>query len=83
MSRGLNKWTRILNVCQTLLPRKTFSYYHIYPQSTEGTANVDTAGLELLRRQLFADQHLQEQLNISYQAITEQLLDIPKRQWFI
>lgn len=65
MSRGLNKWTRILNVCQTLLPRKTFSNYHIYPQSTEGTANVDTAGLELLSRQLFADQHLQEQLNTS------------------
>lgn len=65
MSRGLNKWTRILNVCQTLLPRKTFSNYHIYPQSTEGTANVDTAGLELLSRQLCADQHLQEQLNTS------------------
>lgn len=66
MSRGLNKWTRILNMCQTLLPRKTFSSDHIYPQSTEGTANVDTAGLELLSRQLFADQHLQEQLNPSH-----------------
>lgn len=63
MSRGLNKWTHNLNVCQTLLPRKTFSNYYIYPQSTEGTANMDTAGLELLTRLLFADQHLQEQLN--------------------
>lgn len=64
MSRGLKKWTRILNH-QTLLPRKTFSNHHIYPQSTEGTANMDSAGLELLSWQLFADQHLQEQLNTS------------------
>lgn len=62
-SRGLNKWTCILNVCQTLLQRKTFSNYYIYPQSTEGTVNVDTAGLELLNRLLSADLHLQEQLN--------------------
>lgn len=63
MSRELNKRTHILKVCQTLLPRKTFSNYYIYPQSTEGTASVDTAGLELLTRLLFADQYLQKQLN--------------------
>lgn len=30
-------------------------------------------------KQLFAEQHL----HVSYQAITEQLLDIPNSQWFI
>lgn len=52
MSRGLNKWTCILNVCQTLLPRKTISNYHLYPQSTERTVNMDTSGLELLSNYL-------------------------------
>lgn len=63
MRRGLNKQTRILNVCQTLLPRKTFSNFYIYPQSTEGTANMDNAGLELLTKIIVCRSTSSEQLN--------------------
>lgn len=71
VSRGLNKWASIPNACQTLLPRKAFSNYCIHPQSTGGTANVGTAVLEYLHSQLFADQHLQEELNTSLTRQTQ------------
>ena len=71
MSRGLDKWTSILNACQTLLPRKAFSNYHVRPQSTERAANVGTAVLEFLNSQLFADRHLQEELNTSLTRQTQ------------
>lgn len=82
MSRELNKWTRILNTCQTLLPSKVISNYYISPQSTEVIANMGTAVLEFLNNQLFGDQHLQEQ-KATLNRQTEQLLDILSRYSFI
>lgn len=70
MSRRLNKWTSILNACQTPLLSKVTNY-HIHPQSREGIANMDAAVLEFLNSLLFADQDLQEDLNTSLTRQTQ------------